>query len=94
MISDGEKLFPVRANITRMWADAGLDVGLGGFKHIWLNNTPVDEYISNIEKNELVAKQITNRPIRYFSYPFLNTGRTVETRQRSKPGSRPAVTRR
>jgi peptidoglycan/xylan/chitin deacetylase (PgdA/CDA1 family) len=38
----------------------------------------VDEYIANIEKNELVAKQITNRPIRYFSYPFLNTGRTVE----------------
>jgi len=78
MISDGEKLFPVRANITRMWADAGLDVGLGGFKHIWLNNTPVDEYISNIEKNEVVAKQITNRPIHYFSYPYLNTGRTVE----------------
>jgi peptidoglycan/xylan/chitin deacetylase (PgdA/CDA1 family) len=81
MISDGEKLFPVRANIARMWIDAGLEVGLGGFKHIWLHNTPADEYIANIEKNERVAKQLMgdNRPApRYFSYPFLNTGKTIE----------------
>ena len=78
MISDGDKLFPVRANIARLWTDSGFEIGLGGFKHIWLHNTPVDEYISNIEKNELVAKKITNRPLHYFSYPFLNTGRTVE----------------
>jgi beta-lactamase regulating signal transducer with metallopeptidase domain/peptidoglycan/xylan/chitin deacetylase (PgdA/CDA1 family) len=81
MISDGEKLFPVRANIARMWIDAGLEVGLGGFKHISLHDTPSDEYIANIEKNERVAKQLMgdNRPApRYFSYPFLNTGKTVE----------------
>lgn len=33
MISDGEKLFPVRANIARMWRDAGFETGLGGFRH-------------------------------------------------------------
>jgi peptidoglycan/xylan/chitin deacetylase (PgdA/CDA1 family) len=81
MVSDGEKLFPVRANIARLWIDSGFQIGLGGFKHVWLYNTPVDEYIANIEKNERVANQIigdTKLPIRYFSYPFLNTGKSVE----------------
>lgn len=85
MISDGEKLFPVRANIAKMWIDAGFEIGLGGFKHIWLHNTPADEYIANIEKNELVAKQLIGEkglPPRYFSYPFLNTGKTSEEKAR------------
>ena len=84
MVSDGDKLFPVRANIARLWRDAGLEVGLGGFKHVWLQNTPVDEYIANIEKNERVAKQLlgeTTTP-RFFSYPFLNTGKSVDDKAR------------
>jgi len=81
MVSDGEKLFPVRANIAKLWIDAGFELGLGGFKHIWLYHTPADEYIANIEKNEAVAKQLigeTGSQPRHFSYPYLNTGRTVE----------------
>ena len=81
MISDGEKLFPVRANIARMWIDSGFEVGLGGFKHIWLSRTPADEYIANVEKNELVAKRLigeNGQSPRYFSYPFLNTGKNLE----------------
>ena len=83
MISDGEKLLPVRANIAKMWIDAGFEVGLGGFKHIWLYHTPVDEYIANIEKSERVTKQLIGEmgfPPRYFSYPYLNTGKTLEDR--------------
>lgn len=82
-ISDGEKLYPVRANIARLWIDAGLEIGLGGYKHIKLSNTPADEYIANIEKNERVAKQVIGNmglPPRYFSYPFLNAGKTDEDR--------------
>ena len=56
MISDGEKLYPVRANIAKMWLDAGFELGLGGYNHLKLYDTPLDEYISNIEKNEKVAK--------------------------------------
>ena len=80
MVSDGEKLFPVRADIARMWREAGFEIGLGGFKHIWLYHTPVDEYIANIETNERVAKKLlgeSGTQLRYFSYPFLNTGKTV-----------------
>ncbi|HVF47828.1 MAG TPA: M56 family metallopeptidase [Pyrinomonadaceae bacterium] len=83
MISDGEKMLPVRANIARLWIDAGLELGLGGFKHIKLFNTPVDEYIANIEKNERVAKKLIGDqglPPRYFSYPFLNAGKSTDDR--------------
>lgn len=85
MVSDGEKFLPVRANIARMWIDAGFEVGLGGFKHIKLYNTPVDEYIANIEKNERIAKKLIGNqglPPRYFSYPFLNAGKTTDDKAR------------
>ena len=81
MISDGEKFFPVRREIARMWIDAGFELGLGGFQHISLYHRPVDEYIFNIEKNETVAKKLLGDmgfPPRYFSYPYLNTGKSAD----------------
>jgi beta-lactamase regulating signal transducer with metallopeptidase domain/peptidoglycan/xylan/chitin deacetylase (PgdA/CDA1 family) len=85
MISDGEKLYPVRAEIVRMWRDAGFEIGIGGYKHIWFYDTPFDEYVANVEKNEQITKKILaekNLPLRYFSYPFLNTGKTTDDRNR------------
>jgi|GEM_PF-797756 len=79
------RLNPVRAEIVRHWRDAGLEVGIGGFKHIWFYNTPYDAYVSNVEMNERIAKQILaekNLQLRYFSYPYLNTGKTNEDRER------------
>jgi beta-lactamase regulating signal transducer with metallopeptidase domain/peptidoglycan/xylan/chitin deacetylase (PgdA/CDA1 family) len=84
-ISDGEKLFPVRANIVRLWRDAGLEVGIGSFKHVWFYHTPYDEYVAGVEKNEEAVKKLLaekNLPLRYFSYPYLNTGKSVEDRDR------------
>jgi beta-lactamase regulating signal transducer with metallopeptidase domain len=81
MISDGEKLFPVRANIVRLWRDAGFEIGIGGFKHISFYNTPYEDYVVNVERNESVTKQILaekNLRLRYFSYPYLNTGKSQE----------------
>ena len=85
MISDGEKLYPVRANIVRLWRDAGLEIGIGGYKHIWFYDTPYDDYVANAEKNEKIVRQILaekNLSLRYFSYPFLNTGKTAEDKAR------------
>lgn len=84
-ISDGEKLYPVRADIVRLWRDAGFEIGIGGYKHIWFHDTPFEEYVANAEKNERVTKQILaekNLPLRYFSYPFLNTGKTIEDKNK------------
>jgi beta-lactamase regulating signal transducer with metallopeptidase domain len=85
MISDGEKLFPVRANIVRLWRDAGLEVGIGNFKHIWFYNTPYDEFVANVEKNEMIVRRVLGEkklPLRFYSYPYLNTGKSVEERDR------------
>jgi len=84
MVSDGEKLFPVRANIVKVWQDAGFEVGIGNFKHVWFYNTPYDEYVAGVEKNEAVVKKILGdkAAVRFFSYPYLNTGKTVDERDR------------
>ncbi|MDQ3179820.1 MAG: polysaccharide deacetylase family protein [Acidobacteriota bacterium] len=85
MISDGEKFYPARADIVRLWRDAGFEIGIGGYRHIWFYNTPFEDYVVNTEKNERVTKKILaekNLQLRYFSYPFLNTGKTVEERNR------------
>lgn len=84
-VSDGEKLYPVRAEIVRLWRDAGFDVGIGGYKHIWFSKTPFEDYVANVEKNERIARKILgekNSQLRYFSYPFLNTGKSVEDKER------------
>jgi hypothetical protein len=80
-ISDGEKLYPVRANIVRLWRDAGLEVGIGGYKHLPFQGQPLDAYIANVEKNERIAKQILDekdQTLRYFSYPYLYTRKNDE----------------
>ncbi|MBA2620855.1 MAG: hypothetical protein H0U87_06620 [Acidobacteria bacterium] len=85
MISDGEKFFPVRANIVRLWRDAGLEIGIGNFKHVWFYDTSYDEYVAGVEKNEAITRKILaekNLALRYFSYPFLNTGKTTADRNR------------
>ena len=85
MISDGEKLYPVRANIVRLWRDAGFEIGIGNFKHVWFYHTPYEEFVAGVEKNEVVVKKLLaekNLPLRYFSYPFLNPGKTPEDRTR------------
>lgn len=73
------KLAPIRANIVRLWRDAGFEVGIGGYKHIWFAETPIGDYTANVEKNErLVAPLLAEKglTLKYFSYPFLNTGKT------------------
>jgi len=83
-ISDGDKIFPVRAEIVKMWRDQGFEVGIGGFRHLSFYDTPYDEYVANIEKNEAVTKKVLGNEtsLRYFSYPYLNTGRSTADRDR------------
>ena len=84
-ISDGEKLYPVRANIVRLWRDAGFEIGIGNYKHIWFYETPYEEYVAGVEKAEGIARKLLaekNLPLRYFSYPYLNTGKTADDHKR------------
>jgi hypothetical protein len=85
VISDGEKLYPVRANIVRLWRDAGFEIGIGNYNHVWFYNTPYEEYVAGVEKNERITRKLLaekNLPLRYFSYPFLNTGKNADEHNR------------
>lgn len=85
MISDGEKFYPVRAEIVRLWRDAGFEIGIGNFKHVWFYDTPYEEYVAGVEKNERITRQLLaekGASLRYFSYPYLNTGKSAEDKKR------------
>ena len=84
-ISDGDKFYPVRANIVRMWRDAGLEVGIGNYKHAGFYDTPYDDYVAGVEKNESVTKKLLaekDLKLQYFSYPYLNTGKSADDKTR------------
>lgn len=81
MISDGDKVSNERADIVRMWRDAGLEVGIGNYKHVWFYDTPFENYVEGVGKNAEITNKILqekNQQVRYFSYPFLNTGKTED----------------
>lgn len=85
MIANGEKLRPVHVNMVRLWRDAGLEVGIGNYTHVWFFDTPLDEYMAGVEKNEQIVKKILaekNLPLRYFSYPYMNTGKSIEDKNK------------
>ncbi len=85
MISDDEKLSSLEMKLLRSWRNAGLEIGIGNYKHVWFYDTPYNEYVAGVEKNETIAKDILaekNLPLRYFSYPYLNTGKNSEERNR------------
>lgn len=85
MISDGEKLYPLRVKLLRAWRDNNLEIGIGGYRHIWFYDTPYEDYVAGVEKTEQIVKPILaekNLPLKYFSYPYLNTGKTAEDKSR------------
>lgn len=81
LVSDGDKIYKERADIIRRWRDAGLEVGIGNYKHIWFYDTPFEEYAAGVEKNAEITNRILkekDQKVRYFSYPYLNTGKTYQ----------------
>lgn len=84
-ISDGKRFYSVRANLARLWRDSGFEIGIGTFNHDKFYDTTYDEYVAKTEANKQLAKQILdekNLQLRYFSYPYLNTGRNPDERKR------------
>ncbi len=56
------------------WRAAGFPLGNHGFRHLSLNESTVDEYVADIERNEPFMTA------RVFRYPFLFQGDTREKR--------------
>jgi beta-lactamase regulating signal transducer with metallopeptidase domain len=73
----------VRVQMLREWLDAGHELGNETYSHKSLYNSTVAEFEAEIEKGEQVmGKLMAERGgrLRYFSYPYLNTGATPEAK--------------
>jgi beta-lactamase regulating signal transducer with metallopeptidase domain len=73
-----------RIDILRRWLNAGHELGNQTYKHMSLYNTPLAEYEANVIRGEQVTRalmQQQGKQLKYFSYPFLNTGPNLETKK-------------
>jgi beta-lactamase regulating signal transducer with metallopeptidase domain/peptidoglycan/xylan/chitin deacetylase (PgdA/CDA1 family) len=72
-----------RTSPLKMWLDAGLELGTQTFSHRWLYNTPLEDYEADVIRGETITRPLTlerGQPLRYFLYPFLNTGPDLEAK--------------
>jgi peptidoglycan/xylan/chitin deacetylase (PgdA/CDA1 family) len=70
-----------RSSLLADWLDAGMDLGNHTFSHADANKLPVDKYIEDIKKGELICsalQQARGKKMKYFRYPYLRTGITVD----------------
>ncbi|MBD0371891.1 MAG: polysaccharide deacetylase family protein [Pyrinomonadaceae bacterium] len=73
-----------RINLLRRWLDAGHELGNQSYKHMSLYNTPLEIYEANVLRGEQVTRSLMQergRQLKYFSYPYLNTGPNAETKK-------------
>jgi beta-lactamase regulating signal transducer with metallopeptidase domain/peptidoglycan/xylan/chitin deacetylase (PgdA/CDA1 family) len=73
-----------RINILRRWLEAGHELGNQSYQHMSLFKTPLADYEANVLRGEQVTRPLMQeygKQLRYFSYPFLNTGPTPETKK-------------
>ena len=66
------------------WLDAGMDLGNHGFSHLSLTTTPVDAYIADTARGDVVTKALLadrGRQELWFRYPYLETGPTLAVRR-------------
>jgi beta-lactamase regulating signal transducer with metallopeptidase domain/peptidoglycan/xylan/chitin deacetylase (PgdA/CDA1 family) len=67
----------------KMWLDAGLELGNQTYSHKWLYNTSLEEFQEDVVRGEAVTRQLLRErglPLRYFLYPYLNTGPDLATK--------------
>ena len=69
--------------LLNMWLDADAELGNHTFSHADIDVTTVEAYEADIVRGEAVTSKLLSergRSLRYFRYPFLNTGRNQDTK--------------
>jgi peptidoglycan/xylan/chitin deacetylase (PgdA/CDA1 family) len=70
-------------SLLTMWLDAGAELGNHTFSHVDLDVATIEAYEADIIRGEAVTSKLMSergRTLRYFRYPFLNTGRNQDTK--------------
>jgi peptidoglycan-N-acetylglucosamine deacetylase len=74
-----------RVALLSRWLDAGMQLGNHSYSHLSLSKTPVDAYIADVARGEMVTSGLLARrgeEERWYRYPYLETGTTIDTRNR------------
>ncbi len=75
---------PVRIALLKAWLDAGMNLGNHTYSHVSLTTTPVAAFIADAAEGDTVTKALLGargRTIRWFRYPYLETGPTLAARR-------------
>src|SRR3989442_10727254 len=73
-----------RIKALNMWLDAGFDLGNHTYGHISLNRAGFKDFEESVVRGETVTKLLLaqrKKTLRYFRYPYLDTGRDLQTRR-------------
>lgn len=84
LYDENGKLDEQRVNLLRLWLDAGFELGNETYSHRSLYNTPLEDFLQEVERGEEVSDKLMRehgRKVRYFSYPYLNTGPNAQTKE-------------
>jgi len=81
---EGGKLDEARARLLNLWLDAGHELGTQTRSHTNLYKASLEEFQQDVVRGEEVSGKLMSERglrLRYFSYPFLNTGPDRETKE-------------
>ncbi|HEV2349446.1 MAG TPA: polysaccharide deacetylase family protein [Terriglobia bacterium] len=70
-----------RVALLNMWLDRGAELGNHTFSHPSLNKIPLEDFEDDLIRGENVTRMLLARrgmKLRYFRYPFLHTGPSLE----------------
>ena len=73
-----------RIDALRAWLDAGHELGSQTYRHMNLFDTPLEEWKENAVRGEALLNRLLaerGKKLRYFSYPYLNTGPDEATKK-------------
>lgn len=72
-----------KVELLKLWLNAGFELGNHTFSHKSANEFSVDEFTKDILRGEQITKPLMKtyeKQIRYFRYPFLHTGLSLEAK--------------
>lgn len=83
LYNDDGSVNEARITALREWLDAGHELGNETANHTNLYKTSVEEFQADVIRGEQTIAKLSaerGRKVRYFSYPYLNTGSNAEAR--------------
>ena len=75
---------PDRVAALEVWLDAGLELGNHSYSHPSLHDTPLQDWLADVERGEKITRGLLSerdRELRWFRHPYLHTGLDLETKR-------------